>query len=66
MEAESQAVLNTLTDAFKKRQKRSNGAYTREVTNSRVKAASRPKVNFLPFDSTKPVNYGWFFVITDS
>jgi hypothetical protein len=46
--AESQVALNTVTehdyqDAFKKWQKRWNGAYSRKGATSRVIAASRQK-----------------------
>jgi hypothetical protein len=52
IEAESQAMLNTLTendfwDAFKKNGRSAgNGAYMQKRTTSRVKVASRPKVSF--------------------
>jgi hypothetical protein len=51
MEAESRAVLNTLTkhdfqDAFKTRRSAGNGAYERKGTTSRVMMASRSKVSF--------------------
>jgi hypothetical protein len=51
IEAESQAVLNTLTehgfqDAFKNGRSIANGAYTWMGTTSRVMVASRPKVSF--------------------
>jgi hypothetical protein len=51
MEAESQAVLNTLTehefqDAFKNGRSAGNGTYGRKGTTSRVMVASRPKVSF--------------------
>jgi hypothetical protein len=49
MEAESQAVLNSLTelgfqDAFKNGRSSGNGAYGRKGTTSRVTMASRPEV----------------------
>jgi hypothetical protein len=48
MEAEPQAVLNTLTehgfqDAFKNGRSAGNGAYPRKETTSRVTVASRHK-----------------------
>jgi hypothetical protein len=51
IEAESQAVLNALTehdfqDAFKNGRSTGNGIYVWKVTTSRVMVASRPKVNF--------------------
>jgi hypothetical protein len=51
MEAESQAVLNTLTehdfqDAFQNGRSAGNGAYALKGTTSRVMVASRPKVSF--------------------
>jgi hypothetical protein len=51
IEAESQAVLNTLTEhdfqeAFNSGSSAGNGAYTRKGTTSRVMVASRPKVRF--------------------
>jgi hypothetical protein len=67
MEAESQAVLYTLTehdfsDAFKKDTNAGNGAHARNGTTSRMMVASRPGVNFLADGSIVPGNYGWFFV----
>jgi hypothetical protein len=63
IEAEAQAVLQTLTkhnfkNAFKNNRSAGNGAYARKVTTSRAMLASRPKVNFLPDGSTSPRNYG--------
>jgi hypothetical protein len=51
IEAELQAVLNTLTehdfqDAFKKSQKRWKRSYALKRTTSSVMVASRPKVSF--------------------
>jgi hypothetical protein len=51
IEAESQAVLNTLTehdfqDAFKNCRNAGNSVYGRKGTTSRVMVASRPKVSF--------------------
>jgi hypothetical protein len=51
IEAESRAVLNTLTehyfqDAFKNSRSAWNGEYARKGTTSRVMVASRPKVSF--------------------
>jgi hypothetical protein len=52
MEAESQAVLNTLTehdfqDAFKKNcRSTGNSAYVRKGATLRVTVANRPKVSF--------------------
>jgi hypothetical protein len=51
IEAESQAVLNTLTEhdfqnASKNDRSAGNGAYARTGTTSRVMVASKPKVNF--------------------
>jgi hypothetical protein len=62
IEAESQAVLNTLTehgfqDTFKNGRIAGNSAYAQKGTTSRVMVASRPKVSFLPDGSTSPLNY---------
>jgi hypothetical protein len=51
IEAESRAVLNTLTehdfqDAFKNGRSAGNNPYTRKGTISRVMVASRTKVSF--------------------
>jgi hypothetical protein len=51
MEAESQAVLNSLTehnfqDEFKNGRSTGNGAYVRKGTTSRVMVASMTKVSF--------------------
>jgi hypothetical protein len=51
IEAEWEAVLNTLTehdfqDAFKHGRRARNGAYARKGTTSRVTVASRLKINF--------------------
>jgi hypothetical protein len=51
IQAESQAVLNTLTehdfeDAFKTGRSAGNGAYARKGTTSRVVVVSRHKVSF--------------------
>jgi hypothetical protein len=57
MEAESQAVLNTLKqhnfqDAFKNHRSAGNGAYTGKRNTSRKMVAIRPKVSFSPDGST--------------
>jgi hypothetical protein len=67
IEAESQAVLNTLTkhhfqDAWKILQKRWERCIRAEEDTSKVMVASRPKISFWPDDSTSPWNYGWLFV----
>jgi hypothetical protein len=51
MEAESHAVLNTLTehnfqDAFKNGRTAGNGAYSRNGTTTRAMVASSPNVSF--------------------
>jgi hypothetical protein len=51
IEAESQAVLNALTendfqDTYKNGRSAGNGAHMRKGTTSRVMVASRPKVSF--------------------
>jgi hypothetical protein len=51
IEAESQAVLNSLTehgfqDTFKNGRSAGNGEYALKGTTSRVIVASKPKVNF--------------------
>jgi hypothetical protein len=51
IKAESQAVLNTLTehnlqDVFKNDKSAENGAYAQKGTTSKVMVASRPKVSF--------------------
>jgi hypothetical protein len=51
MEAESQVLLNTLTehdfqDAFKNGRSSGNGVYAWKGTVSRMMMASKPKVNF--------------------
>jgi hypothetical protein len=51
MEAESQEVLNILTendfqDAFKNGRRAGNGEYARVKTPSRMMVASRPKISF--------------------
>jgi hypothetical protein len=51
MEAESQAVLNSLTkhdfqDVFKNGISAGNGAYAKNGTTSRVNVASRAKISF--------------------
>jgi hypothetical protein len=66
IEAESQAVLNTLAkhdfqDALKKSRRSGNDAYTRKGTTSSVIVASRPKVIFWPDSSASPGNYRWPF-----
>jgi hypothetical protein len=57
MEAESQAVLNSLTkhgfqDAFKNGRSAGSGAYARKGTTSRVMVANRPTDNSTPDGST--------------
>jgi hypothetical protein len=57
IEAESQAVPNTLTehdfrDAFKNGRSAGNVAYRRNGSTSRVIVASRPKISSRPYDST--------------
>jgi hypothetical protein len=61
MDAESQAVLNTLTernfqDPFKNGRSDGNGTYTWKGTTLRVMMANRPKVSFWPVGSTSPGN----------
>jgi hypothetical protein len=68
IEAESQAVLNTLTgqdfqDSFKHASSTGNNAYSRKGSTSKVMVTSRPKVRFLPDGSTSPGNYGRLSVI---
>jgi hypothetical protein len=63
LEAESQAVLNSLTehdfqDAFKNGTSAGNGAYARKGTTSRLMVVSRPKVGFRPDVSKSPGYYG--------
>jgi hypothetical protein len=58
MEAESQAVLNSLTehdfqDAFRNGRSSGKGAYAWKGTASRVMVASSPKISFLPDGSNK-------------
>jgi hypothetical protein len=65
IEAESQAMLNTLTehdfqDAFKKWQKL--WGWCAEGPTLREMVANNPKVSFWPDGSTSPGNYGWLFV----
>jgi hypothetical protein len=67
IEAESEAVLNTLTepnfqDAFKMALSIGNDAYMQKGTTSRVVVFSRPKVSFLLDGGSSPGNYGWFSV----
>jgi hypothetical protein len=62
IEAESQAMLNTITehdfqDAFKNVRNGENGAYAR-CTTSWAMVASTPKVSFRPDGSTSPRNFG--------
>jgi hypothetical protein len=64
IEAESQAVLNTLTehefqDAFKQQQKRCHDAYIQMGTTSRMMVASRPKISFSIDGNISPGNYGY-------
>jgi hypothetical protein len=58
MGAESQEVLNTVTDndAIKNGRSSGNGAYARKCTTSRVMVPSRPH------GGTSPGNDGWLFV----
>jgi hypothetical protein len=63
IEAESQGVLNTLTehdfqDHFKNGRSTGNGAYTQKGTTSSVMVAIRRKISFCPHGSTSPGNYG--------
>jgi hypothetical protein len=63
MEADSQAVLNTLTehgfhDAFKNDRSAGNGVYTQKGTTSRVMLASKPKVSYWPDGIISPRNCG--------
>jgi hypothetical protein len=65
MEAESQAVLNSLTehdfqDAFKKMAEALGTAHSPE---SGAVVVSKPKVNFSPEANTSPRNYGYLFVL---
>jgi hypothetical protein len=67
IEAESQDVLNTLTehdfqDALKNGRSAGNSAYAQKGTTLRVMLASRPKVSFCQVGSTSPGSYGWLFV----
>jgi hypothetical protein len=67
MEAESQAMLNTLTehdfqDAFKNGISAGNGAFARKGTTSRVITASRLKVS-IPDGSSGPVNYAYVWYL---
>jgi hypothetical protein len=67
IDAESQVVLNTLTehnfqDTLKKNGRSAeNGAYARKGTTSRLMVASMPKVSFDQNGSISPGNYGWLF-----
>jgi hypothetical protein len=70
IKAESQAVLNSLTehdfqDAFKIDRSAGNGAYVQKVTTLRVMVTSRPKLSFWRDDSTSPRNYGYtiYFIV---
>jgi hypothetical protein len=61
IEAETQAVLNTLTehgfqDAFKNGRSAWNCAYERKWNTLTVTVASRTKIIFLPDGSTDPGN----------
>jgi hypothetical protein len=63
IEAEQQAVMNTLTkhdfqDTFKNGRSTENGAYAGKGAISRVMVASGSKVSFRPDGSTSPENYG--------
>jgi hypothetical protein len=67
IEAESQAVLNTLTeqdfqDALKYCRSAGNSAYAQKGTTSRAMVASRSKVSFWQDGNTGPWNYGLVFV----
>jgi hypothetical protein len=62
IEAETDAVLNTLTehglqDAFKNGRSARNDAFARDGINSRLIVGSGPKVSFWPDGSTSPGNY---------
>jgi hypothetical protein len=50
IEAETEVVLNTLTE------------HDFQKTISKVMVAIRPKVGFWPDGSTSPGNYGWLFL----
>jgi hypothetical protein len=63
IEAESQVVLNTLTEhdfqnVFKNDRSSGNGAYRWKGITSRVMLASGPKVSFKADDGNSPGNYG--------
>jgi hypothetical protein len=63
IQAESQRVLDTLTEKdFRKRSKNGGdggtGVYMREGTTSRVTAADRPYGEFYDFYSVSPKNFG--------
>jgi hypothetical protein len=67
IQAESQAVLNILTEhdlqnAFKNDRSTGDGAYSRKGATSRVMVASRPKVIFWPDDPISHRNYGYHLV----
>jgi hypothetical protein len=68
IEAESQAVLNTLANTtsrmhLKDNRSAGNGAYAQNETTSRVMVTSRSKVGFWPDDSASTGNYGWLFIL---
>jgi hypothetical protein len=71
IEAESQAVLNTLTghnfqDEFKNGRSDGNGVYTRKGTASRITVASRSEISFLPHGGTSQRKYGRLFTYISS
>jgi hypothetical protein len=68
IEAELQAMLNTLTehdlqDAFKNGLSAGSSAYMWKGAPLRVLVAIRPKVSFWPDGSISPRNYVWLFVL---
>jgi hypothetical protein len=65
IEAEWQAVLNTLTEhdfqaAFNNGRSTGKGTYAQKGTTSRVIVASRPKINSWPDDSSFPETADYF------
>jgi hypothetical protein len=68
MEAESQAVLNSLTehgfqDACTNSRSAGNGAYGQKGTTLRVMVASRPKASSCPDGRQSLGNYGWHNIV---
>jgi hypothetical protein len=66
--AESQTVLNTLTehdfqDAFKNDKSAGKGVYARRETTSNVTVASRPKLVFYQMAESVPET-GWLFLVS--